>query len=228
MTISALAVLLVAGARVNRTVRRFRPSRAEPPSDPQRAVRLSGLDAPSRRENPLAARLQSRPLMLAFALASFASAVRGEGSQGPAGRLLGIRLVDMCTGRPISRRQAVVRVGARRGWQLIVERLAPTPKIPAPQENREALAQLDAVRRRHGDDEEAFNAEALRFYRERKRSPLRSSCLPLVARLMLMLAADLPALWSPLGQGIPDRLAGTVHVLEPRRGLVGRLGSRFS
>src|SRR5436853_199523 len=70
----------------------------------------------SRRENPLAARLQSRPLMLAFALSSFASAVRGEGSQGPAGRLLGIRLVDMRTGRPISRRQAVVRVGARRGW----------------------------------------------------------------------------------------------------------------
>jgi hypothetical protein len=228
MMISALAALILAGARVHRIVRRFRPPRAEPPCDPQRAVRLSHLDTPSTREHPLAARLQSRPLMLAFALASFASAVRREGSHGPAARLLGLRLVDMQTGKPISRRQAVVRVSARRGWQVIVERLAPRPVIRTAQENREVRAQLDVARRQYGDDEQAFNAEALRIYRDRKTSPVRSSGVPIFVRLMLMLAADLPALWSPLGQGIPDRLAGTVHVVEPPRALVGRLGSRFS
>jgi hypothetical protein len=57
----------------------------------------------------------------------------------------------------------------------------------------------------------------MRLYRERKVEPkesVRKSCLPLLIRLPLLAAIELPMLWSPLHQGLPDKLAATVTIRD--------------
>jgi hypothetical protein len=70
----------------------------------------------------------------------------------------------------------------------------------------------------------------MRIYKKHKPSrPDALGCwLRLLVHVSLLLAIELPSVWSPLKQGNPDRLAGTVVVLEPRGGLIGRLVARLS
>jgi hypothetical protein len=224
MAIAMFAALIAAGTGALAIWRRVRSERAELSGDSQRTV-LSGFDASGESESSIAEKLQSRRFRLFAALVSFVVGVREEGRQGPVARALGLRLVDLRTGGRITRGQAVVRVGVRTAWSTLAKRLAPGPK-PTPQKDQQQLAaEMQEARRRYADDERAREEAFARMYAKHKPSqPNRWGCLvPLVAPLAL----ELPALWSPLNQGLADRLAGTVIVLEPPRGLLGRLVSRL-
>jgi hypothetical protein len=138
-----------------------------------------------------------------------------------------MQLVDPRTGERISRRQALLRVGSRRAWQLATTRLIPQrgDNPLSDRERAEYVAKMEAAHRQFPDDKQARHEAMARVSREH--SVDRSGCwLTLLARLLLNLAIELPALWSPLRQGIPDKLAGTAHVVERRGGLIARLAKR--
>jgi hypothetical protein len=56
----------------------------------------------------------------------------------------------------------------------------------------------------------------VRVYREHEVNPLGTSCLPACLRLLLTFAIKLSALWTPLKQGLPDKFARTVVIVERR------------
>jgi hypothetical protein len=76
------------------------------------------------------------------------------------------------------------------------------------------------ARRRYTNDDQARQEAFARIYA--KHQPATPNMWGCWLRLLLSLAVDLPAPWSPLKQGLPDRLAGTVVVLERRGGLLDR------
>jgi hypothetical protein len=150
-------------------------------------------------------------------------------TRGLGARLLGIRLVDARTGRQISRKQALVRAASGRVWQVATARLARRSRDPLGDREREDFrAKMEAVWRQFPDDSDACQEAFRRIHDEMPKPDMRGCWLALVARLLLTVAIEAPALWSPLKQGIPDKLAGTVHVVEPKGGRSGgSLGGLF-
>jgi hypothetical protein len=112
----------------------------------------------------------------------------------------------------------------------VAQRIDSGPNVRAPQQKQQFQSEMEEARRRYVDDEQARQETFARIYSQHKPSkPSMWGCwLQLLLRAALSLAIELPALWSPLRQGIPDRLAETVVVLEPRGGLVGRVVARLS
>jgi len=109
------------------------------------------------------------------------------GRRGPGSRIVGIRLVDARTGGPLSLRQATLRAGSRQGWLFLVRRLTA----------------------RLGKAEQFKHRDLQSMYKENQVRPY-VSCLPALAQLPLGLAIEAPALWTPLQQGLPDKLAGMI------------------
>jgi hypothetical protein len=58
------------------------------------------------------------------------------------------------------------------------------------------------------DDSDARREAVKRIHNELPKPDMRGCWLTLLARLLLTIAIELPTLWSPLKQGVPDKLAG--------------------
>src|SRR5256885_14173277 len=84
--------------------------------------------------------------------------------------VLGIRLVDLRTGKPVTREQAAVRVGVRTAWQAIPQRIDPGPKARSPHETQQFRSEMEEARLRYADDEEARKAAFMRIYSKHKPS----------------------------------------------------------
>lgn len=161
----------------------------------------------------ITARLQSRPVKLALHVLTLATPLRRIKRRSLGYAMLGLRLVDARSGGAPTRRQAFVRATAKRLWPVLCKQLLPTPKTP-PLEQDRLPAELMAVKVRFPDDPDARNHALMQVYKDRQVDP-RRSCMPLLARLPLLAAIDLPV-FSRLRQSLPDRLAGTTVVRDPQ------------
>jgi uncharacterized RDD family membrane protein YckC len=144
----------------------------------------------------------------------FAIAVLLTGRQSTGARIMGLRLVDAHTGSSVSWQQAIVRAGTRQAWQALAMRVAPKQKIDGLPEMETLRSEVEAAQREYAEDDDAAQRTIMEIYQRRKVEPVRASCLPALLRFSLTLAIELPALWTPLKQALPDRLAGTVVVLD--------------
>jgi uncharacterized RDD family membrane protein YckC len=131
------------------------------------------------------------------------------GRRGPGSRIVGIRLVDARTGGPLSLRQATLRAGSRQGWLFLVRRLTARLGKAEQFKHRDLQSKIEALKRAHEDDHDAFQHAMMKMYKENQVRPY-VSCLPALAQLPLGLAIEAPALWTPLQQGLPDKLAGMI------------------
>jgi hypothetical protein len=59
----------------------------------------------------------------------------------------------------------------------------------------------------------AFRRAMKKMYEENQVRPYKA-CLPALMQLPLGLAIESPALWTPLHQGLPDKLAGTIVISD--------------
>jgi hypothetical protein len=163
-------------------------------------------------------KLQSRSAKLTRKLIRIALLLATGERRGLGFRVVGLRLVDGRTGRPPSRKQMAVRAGTRQLWFALCGRLAPAPNQPIPPARESHEAAVNAARRQHANDRAALQRALMQIYQENKIEPVSASFKPLLTRLPLILAIDLPAFWSPLRQSLPDKLAGTAIVLARPRG----------
>jgi hypothetical protein len=162
-------------------------------------------------------RLGSRPTKLMLELTALAAATFAKQRRSPGFRVLGLRLVDVRTGGELSRQQEIIRATTRQVWRALCRRLVPMPKPPASPEQEKLRSQMEAARIRCAGDPDTLQREVIRIHRENKVQPLRISCLPALARPLLVAAIDLPAFWSPLKQSLPDRLAAVATIREGGR-----------
>jgi hypothetical protein len=180
----------------------------------RRIRRLNGAIHPPALGPDALQRLRSRRAQLLIQLVAFAAFAPVKERRSLGYRLLRLRRVDALTGADASRTQEVVRAAVRAAWRALNRCLIPTPPPRFPEDHEQPRAQVQAARPRHSGDREAFNEAIGKLYRDAGSSPLRSSCLPiLLTRVPLAVAVDLP-FWSSLNQSLPDKLAGTVVVLD--------------
>ena len=160
-------------------------------------------------------RLSSRPVTLMLNLITFAaSAPYKQRQRSPGFRVLGLRLVNVQTGGELTHRQEIIRATTRQVWRVVCRRLVPAPKPQTSPDHERLKSEIEAARDRCTGDSDALQREIIRIYSENKVQPMRISCLPALARPLLITAIDLPAFWSPLKQSLPDRLAGIVTVRD--------------
>jgi hypothetical protein len=185
-------------------------------------LRAAGLDdstgaqAPTPRPDTheIAARLRARPAKLGLRLVSILLALRANERRSPGYRVLDLRVADARSGGGPTRRQRITRTAIRQAWRATNRRLAPVPSSPAMPENEKMRAEVQSARRQHQDDQEALQLALMRIHRENKLEPVQISCLPLLARLPLAAAIEIPMPWSPLNQSLLDWLSGTVVVVD--------------
>jgi hypothetical protein len=218
--VAVLALAIGAGAGMYFIARRTRLQRLWPViTDRKRpwTVRPPDRDDFRERASPLVAKAQSGPVRLALGVLSFLAAVRRDGRPSVGARVVGIRLVDARTGGKPDRWQALVRVGTRQAWRAATTGLIQRPKVRSPYEDETSRSDVEAARRQHADDQEALQEALMRIHREHGVGSVHMSCLPLYLRLLLPLAIEVPALWTPLKQGLPDKFARTVVIVERRQ-----------
>jgi len=155
----------------------------------------------------------SKRASIALHVCMFALSVLLTGRRGPGSRVAGIRLVDARAGEPVSLRQAALRAGTQRAWQLLVRRLTTRLGKAERLKQPDLRSEIEALRREHGDDRDAFEQAMKEMYRENQVRPY-TACLPALMQLPLGLAIEVPALWTPLHQGLPDKLAGTIVISD--------------
>lgn len=131
--------------------------------------------------------------------------------RGVGARVMGIRRVEVRTSGPIGVRAAVQRRLVSDGYGLVTS-WAVRPLV---KRSRSKMKQIQPefreLRRVHGDDPEALNEARSKLYRDHKVS-VSASCLgPFLSAVLLR---TLPILLSPTRQGLPDRVAGIVTVLD--------------
>jgi hypothetical protein len=221
-TLAALALTLGAGVLA---YRRFRKRRSEPERPLHAVPDDRGAEPTRTRQWPdgqrFADALQARPVKLGLRMLALVLTLRRAESRSLGFRLLGLRLVDAHSGGEPSRRQRLVREIAPRLWQALHQRLLPvrTPSAsPAQERVRDEIA---AAHSAHADDQAALQQAVMQVYRD-NRVDARVSCLPVLARLPLIAAINIPMPWSALAQSPVDWLSGTVvvdrrHRPRPRR-----------
>jgi hypothetical protein len=161
--------------------------------------------------------MRSRQLKLAGGLLSPGIGARLDRRRSPGARAVGIRLVDARTGGEPDPWQVLVRASTRWLWRYATEHLVPWPKVHSPCEDETFRSAVEEARRRHADDPDALQMALMRTYEEHRVNPVAISCLPVYLRVLLTLTIELPALWTPLKQGLPDKFARTVVIVERRR-----------
>ena len=145
---------------------------------------------------------------VAIAVVAVPFEVRARNWRGPGYRALGLRRVDAHTGGPVSVRGALIHLAVTNAWSTST-RLLLRPADKRDGQRRNAMdAEVKAARHAHAGDPDAVQQAVTEVYRRHRLNPMRS-CLPAVASSVLL---RLPALWSPLNQTLPERLAGTVVV----------------
>lgn len=155
----------------------------------------------------------SSRMRLAFPLLWLVMGVVGRNWRGPGFRMLHLRRVDADTGGPVAVRAAVVRSVVAQGRSAVLSRLfAPLTRRQTDRIQSHA-PELKEIHARHRGDPEALNDALMEFYRENKLNPL-ASCGWILVPPLVALATDAPTLRSPLRQGLADRLAGTVVVID--------------
>ena len=122
-----------------------------------------------------------------------------------------IRRVELASGGPVTVRGAIVHCAASNASGAVLRRVV----RPWQRHNEAKLnavqAEAQRLRREHADDCEGAQQALMELYKRHKVNPLGSCALTIV----MTLAARLPVLVSPLGQDLPDRLAGIVVVVDP-------------
>jgi uncharacterized RDD family membrane protein YckC len=196
----------------------LRVATAGDPSGAQTGGATAQTSGPVTGARAVAARLQSRPVKLGLDLVSILLASRAKGRRGPGYRVLRVRLVDAHGCGAPSRRQQILRAAIGEIWQAMHRRLAPPPiPVPeAPHDQAKLRAEIESARRLHADDQEALQLALARIFRENG-TEASISCGPLLARLPLIVAINLPMPWSPLRQSLVDWLSGTVVVVDRAR-----------
>lgn len=170
------------------------------------AAHAAGRDQPTR--SPKAFRL-------ALALLGLRSSVRHRNRRSPGYRLLGLRRVDLRTGGPVGIRSAIVRIAVTRARAALVSRLSAPVRRRGEVQRRELAPELEKLIRRHRDDPTETRQRAIAdFYRERNVTPFAPLARLVLPGLAATCASEMIALWSPLRQGLTDRLAGTVVIVE--------------
>lgn len=160
---------------------------------------------------------ESRTARLVLDLIALAASTLVKQRRSPGFRVLGLRLVNARTGGEPSRQQKVIRASARQVWRTFCRRLIRMPKPRSAPEHERLRSEIEAARDRFAGDSDALQHEMIRIYQENRVQPVRISCLPALARSLLIAAIDLPAFWSPLKQSLPDRLAAVVTVRDSGR-----------
>ncbi len=154
---------------------------------------------------------------LAVELLSLAAGVLGRNRRGPGARILGLRRVDARTGGPVPIRAVLIRAAVTRLRKVVMNRAFSPLESRAKTRNDARMSTLSPemkeVRRKYRGDREALSEEMMKLYREHSVRPY-SSCARVLPRLAATLAIDALGLWSTRGQGLTDRLAGTVVVVE--------------
>jgi uncharacterized RDD family membrane protein YckC len=155
----------------------------------------------------------SKRVRITLRVCAFLLNVLLTGRRGPGSRIVGIRLVDARTGGPVSLTQATLRTGVRQGWELLAKRLTTRLGKPEQLKQPDLRSEIEALRREHGDDRDALRRAMKKMYEENQVRPYKA-CLPALMQLPLGLAIESPALWTPLHQGLPDKLAGTIVISD--------------
>lgn len=126
----------------------------------------------------------------------------GEQVGTPGERIMGVRTVDKRTGRRVVLWRSLVLATVRIGARLLGRRLKPRPAVSSQAEHRQRADEIQAIKERYADDEDARNAALMRYYSEH-RVNVRANVWPVFA------AGMVPAL---LNLWIRRRLAPTVVV----------------
>jgi|GEM_PF-1624388 hypothetical protein len=132
------------------------------------------------------------------------AAVLGEQVGTPGGWIMGVRTVDRRTGRRLElwRTLTVALVGL--ATRLLTRRLTPRPSLPSEAEQRERTREVQAIKERYADDEDALHAEMMRHYTENRVNVTANFWPPLVAGLASAL----------VNRTVRRRLAPTLVVLR--------------
>jgi uncharacterized RDD family membrane protein YckC len=157
--------------------------------------------------------MRSRRWLLPLTLLGLASGVVMNLRRSPGYHLAGIRLADARTGGPISLRQAATRVAVGTAWSQLVTLLTRGRVQRAGQQMRDIQPEIRALRDKHVGDPAALTEAIMALYEEHNIRPF-ASCAPVLVGAAAGLSIEAPALWSPLNQGLADRLAGTVVVRD--------------
>lgn len=135
--------------------------------------------------------------------------VRMRNSRSPGDRAMGLRRVDARTGGPVSVRSAVIKTTVE-ATAAELNRLA---QRPFEERRRVVLAEVDEARRYHKGDLEAQQRAMAEVFRRHRFRPWGGAC----GRGALgVVPLQLPALWSPRNQSLPEWIAGIVTVRDSR------------
>ena len=152
----------------------------------------------------------TRAWRIALAIGFAPLEVRGRHSRSPGWRVMGLRYADARTGGPVSVRSAIVRHAIRTVWSEVTSQLLEPWKARAQQRRDATFAEADAARRAHPEDPQA-RQQAMADAFAHGGAPVARGC---AVQLLVTAAIDLPALWSPRHQTLPERIAGVVVVRD--------------
>jgi uncharacterized RDD family membrane protein YckC len=133
--------------------------------------------------------------------------------RSPGARAMGLRRVDARTGGPVSVRSALIHKAVEAASRVLNQR-AHRPFYRRLTERRDAIqADMREARRAHADDPEARERAVAEVQRRHDIRPWGCCAMGLLG----LLPRYLPALWSPRNQTLPERVAGTIVVVERGR-----------
>jgi hypothetical protein len=173
--------------------------------------RLRSLFAPNCDAGDAAAFKPSRATRDMLETVGLVNAVLMRNSRSPGARIMHIRRVDARTGGPVSVRSAIIRSLAAKAWGSLVAGLFTRFERRVQARFQTVNEQLRELRVKHAADKEALQRAQIELFKRYNVNPL-ASCgwiLPGIA------VGQLPRLFSPLHQTLPDRIAGVVIVKEP-------------
>jgi hypothetical protein len=163
-----------------------------------------------------AGRSQMAGRMRLLALLAPVRAIVDEQLGSPGGWVAGVRTVDERTGRRVALWRTVLIVSARVGMRAAAQRLAkPSPPISEAEQEQRAR-ELQAIRERFAEDEDARNAALMDHYRKHQK--------PVHANFAGPLAITLGS--AVVNNRLRRHLAPTMLVGRPRGRLTARRSGR--
>jgi hypothetical protein len=124
----------------------------------------------------------ARPPGWTGALAPVA-AVLGEQVGTPGGWIVGVRTVDRRTGRRLALWRTLTVALVQLATRLLAQRLTPRPSFPSEEERQKERREVDAIKERYADDEDALHAELMRHHAEHGVNVTANIWLPVAAGL---------------------------------------------
>jgi RDD family protein len=159
------------------------------------------------RPNPFA-----RPaVMRSIVVAGIAAEVFGRNWRSPGMRLMRIRKVDATTGGPVTVRSALTASAVDFAWGRLNSRLWKPMQLKTLARAEAAKEEKQDIERRYADDPYARRAALVELNKRGGFRPLRSSAPGLTSIAVMNL---IPSLLSARNQRLPERLAGTVVIVE--------------